>query len=132
MARTKEEHISYWIKGAEEDLDTAEFLIAGRRWLYGLFLCHLAIEKLCKAIWIKNKTENIPPKTHNLLRLLAEAGLTYSDGILDTLNKLNEYQIEGRYPGELTVLNSSTSGEIAMELLEKTKQVKEWLLNNLR
>jgi hypothetical protein len=67
-----------------------------------------------------------------LLKLLAEAGLTYSDATLDLLNKLNEYQIEGRYPGELTDLNSSTSEMIAKELLSKTQEAKEWLLGNLR
>jgi hypothetical protein len=52
--------------------------------------------------------------------------------ILDTLNKLNEYQIEGRYPGEMTDLSSSTTEAIAIELLSKTKTTSDWLLKKLQ
>jgi HEPN domain-containing protein len=132
MSKSKQEHVEYWVRSSKEDLDTAIFLFSGKRWLYGLFCCHLAVEKICKALWVKSKVENIPPKTHNLLRLLAEAGISYDDEILDTLNKLNEYQIEGRYPGEMTDLSSSTTEAIAIELLSKTKTTSDWLLKKLQ
>ncbi len=41
-------HIEYWIKGAEEDLITADLLIREKRILPGLFFCHLVIEKAIK------------------------------------------------------------------------------------
>jgi HEPN domain-containing protein len=132
MAKSKEEHIDYWIQSAEQDIETAEYLFAGNRWVFGLFCCHLAIEKLCKGVWIKNNTGNIPPKIHNLLKLPAESKFSYDDEILDTLNKLNVYQIEGRYPEESTELNSSTSETIAKELFSKTKKTKDWLLKKLQ
>jgi HEPN domain-containing protein len=132
MAKSKEEHINYWIQSAEQDLDTAAYLFAGKRWVFGLFCCHLAIEKICKGIWVKNNAGNIPPKIHNLLKLLAESKVSYDDEILDTLNKLNAYQIEGRYPEETTELNNSTSEAIAKELLSKTQIAKDWLLKKLQ
>ncbi len=106
MSKSKDEHIKYWIKSSEQDMDTAKYLISGKRWIHGLFFCHLAIEKLCKAVWVKNNEQNIPPKTHNLLKLLTESRIDYDDVTLDTLNKLNEFQLDGRYPGELTDLNN--------------------------
>ena len=132
MPKSKKDHIEYWVKSSEEDFSTALYLIAGKRRLHGLFFCHLAIEKICKAIWVKNHEENIPPKTHNLLKLLNESDISYDDQTLDALNKLNEFQIEGRYPGELDELNSSTSEAITKELLSKTEKVKDWLLKKLQ
>ena len=40
-----QKQIDYWIKGADEDIVTADLLIRERRTLHGLFFCHLVIEK---------------------------------------------------------------------------------------
>ena len=51
-----QKQIDYWIRGAEDDLVTADLLIRGMRILHGLFFCHLVIEKslksaLCEENW---------------------------------------------------------------------------------
>ena len=66
--------IKYWIEGAESDLETAAILIESRRFLHGLFFCHLAIEKSLKAHFVKVNSA-VPPKTHNLILLLNRANL---------------------------------------------------------
>jgi len=38
----------YWLDIAEYDLDTAEAMFLSGRWLYVVFMCQQAIEKLCK------------------------------------------------------------------------------------
>ncbi|SEF83440.1 hypothetical protein SAMN03080598_01578 [Algoriphagus boritolerans DSM 17298 = JCM 18970] len=38
-----EKQAEYWITGAEADLEVAEILIEKRRFLHGLFFCHLVI-----------------------------------------------------------------------------------------
>ncbi|WP_162416869.1 HEPN domain-containing protein [Cyclobacterium roseum] len=57
--------IDYWIKGAEDDLLTAELLIRERRILHGLFFCHLVVEKAIKA-HVVSTTKDFAPRTHNL------------------------------------------------------------------
>ena len=42
--------IDYWIKGAINDIDTAELLIKGKKYIEGLFFCHLCMEKALKAL----------------------------------------------------------------------------------
>jgi HEPN domain-containing protein len=56
---TKEEHILYWIEQADDSWEGAIALIKGKRYMLALFCWHLTIEKLLKAIWIKNNTEII-------------------------------------------------------------------------
>ena len=38
-----------WVKQAEYDIDTAEQMLVAGRYLYVVFFCHLAIEKMLKA-----------------------------------------------------------------------------------
>ena len=38
--------IEYWINSSEDDLETAGLLIKNKKILFGLFLCHLCIEKI--------------------------------------------------------------------------------------
>ena len=69
--------IEYWKSGAESDLESAEILINNNKLLQGLFFCHLYIEKILKALVVK-QIKDIPPKTHNLkyLMVLAKVDLT--------------------------------------------------------
>lgn len=71
-------HIEYWKRGADSDLDTAELLINGKKYLEGLFFCHLTIEKILKALIVKN-TGNIAPKSHNLNYLSDLAAIKLTD-----------------------------------------------------
>jgi len=46
--------IDYWVKGAFSDIETAELLLTGKKYVKSLFFCHLAIEKILKALVVKN------------------------------------------------------------------------------
>ena len=70
---TKKEHIDYWLKSAEKDWETIKFLLKGKRYVHELFFGHLYLEKILKALWVKNNKENYPPKIHNLLSILKQA-----------------------------------------------------------
>ena len=57
-----------WIAMAEYDLETARYMLHSGRYLYVIFLCHLALEKLLKA-HVCEATQTMPPKTHDLIYL---------------------------------------------------------------
>jgi len=57
--------IDYWSNGACSDIETAEILITADKYIEGLFFCHLSIEKILKALLVKN-TKQLAPKSHNL------------------------------------------------------------------
>ena len=46
---TTDERVKYWLDIVDNDLDTAEYLYRGGRWLYAAFMCHQVIEKTLKA-----------------------------------------------------------------------------------
>lgn len=122
-----EKQIAYWHEGAKEDLAVAKELIELSRSRHGLFFAHLALEKAIKA-HVCRHTQDLAPKTHNLLRLLGLSGLPVSQDQLDIFAEMNAFNIEARYPESLTPLPTSIE---AKEYLKRTEEVFQWLINQL-
>ena len=87
-----QKQIDYWRDQAISDMETAEILIEKKKLLHGLFFCHLVIEKILKAHYVRSK-EEIPPKTHQLNYLAKNSELAFSPGQLDFLGILMKYQL---------------------------------------
>ncbi len=121
-------HIAHWRKGAEEDFEVARELVEMGRLRHGLFWVHLAVEKMLKA-HVTRATEGVPPKVHNLVRLLELSGLTASEDQRILCQRLNAYQMDGRYPQSAS--DAALGTELAHELLDSTKGLLEWLTAEL-
>lgn len=115
----KKEQIQYWVNTATDDLQTADLLISNNRFIHGLFFCHLCIEKLCKAHIVRD-TNEVPPKSHNLLYLVSKTDLLLTDDQKDICSMLMTYQLEGRYP---EYYPSSPSKQMVNDLFLKTKEL---------
>lgn len=119
--------IDYWKNNAQTDLESAELLIKNHKILHGLFFCHLAIEKIIKAHYVKELNE-IPPKTHNLFLLTDKISLHLSEEDDIFLGILMKYQLEGRYPDYNP---SIPTKETVHTYIEKTKKLLKWLIKKL-
>ena len=60
-----EKKYEYWLDIAEYDLETAKAMLAGGRWLYVVFMCQQAIEKLVKGLYILYVNDDVP-RIHNI------------------------------------------------------------------
>lgn len=118
----KKQDISEWIKLSDYDLETARAMQSSGRYLYVLFCCQQAVEKRLKAVVI-NTTEEFPPKTHDLIRLieLAKIGLTVKQELF--LRKLTTYYIETRYPEEVKDLSKKVTKVLASVYLKDSEEV---------
>ena len=122
-----ERQIEYWKNLANSDILTAEILIEKRRFLHGLFFCHLTIEKILKAHYVKQNL-SLAPKTHNLLYLVDNTKLALNDSQMQLLGILLKYQLEGRYPENEINLPAK---EVTEDYLKQTKELLEWLMQRL-
>ncbi|MGE5499031.1 MAG: HEPN domain-containing protein [Syntrophothermus sp.] len=95
--------------------------------MQGLFFCHLTIEKLLKAHFVK-ANEELAPKTHDLVYLMKKAKLQLDEKHLLVLAALMTYQLEGRYPENFI---SSPGKEKAVQYMNQTKELLEWLMLQL-
>jgi HEPN domain-containing protein len=115
-----------WIALAEYDLETARHMLKTGRFLYVIFLCHLALEKMLKA-HVTEVTEAIPVKTHDLIYLVKKCGLELPEEKMDFIGKINTASVPTRYPEDLRGAIEEFPKPVAREYLRETEEVIRWL-----
>lgn len=94
----KKDHILYWAESSKNDMASMRNNFLSGNFDWALFIGHLALEKMLKALWVKNNESNFPPRTHNLLKIAREAKCPLDDAEELFLNRVNNFQLETRYP----------------------------------
>lgn len=127
-----EKSIKVWVEIAEEDLDTAICCFENKKLLWSVVMCQQAIEKILKALYVKNFTE-IPEKTHNLVKLAQDTGIINdsNDEITVFFNKLILYYFGSRYPEKRARLQKECNYEFVHGIMNKTKEVFQWVKEKL-
>src|ERR1043166_5954187 len=122
--------IKHWSDHAQYDIETAKAMLKANRYPYALFMCHLAIEKLLKAI-VVSRTNEHAPYTHNLVVLSDASGLSFTEEQKKLIGTLNEFNIEARYPDWQENFYSIATPEYVQSYLSQTKELFIWLDNSL-
>ncbi len=120
-----EKQIKYWIDLLDYDLETAEAMLSGRRYLYVGFMCHQTIEKAFKAYFSKLKSETAP-YSHSL-SYLAKKGEFYelfSEKQKEFIDQIEPLNIEARYPSHKEKLLRSLSESKCREIISQTKELQ--------
>jgi HEPN domain-containing protein len=124
------EKVKYWLDIANYDLQTARAMFSSKRYLYVVFMCQQATEKIIKALYVNNLKEE-PPRSHNLAFLFKKIKIRPPDGALNFFNILSAHYIQNRYPDYKNILSSSLTREKAIEYLERTEEIYKWLKSRL-
>lgn len=128
---TKQDHIDYWTDLAARDWEVAQDLFAAKRYVYCLFLAHLTIEKLSKAVWVQDNVDNTPPRTHNIIRLLDATTFVRTPDQTVLAATLNNFQLESRYPGDTAAVYAAATATYTQQLLDETDTFRQCLLSKL-
>lgn len=115
-----------WLRQADYDMDTAEYMFTGKRYFYAIFMCHLSIEKALKGLYQKRLNEQ-PPKTHNLIYLINKMGVKPPEKIGRFLVKLNQASVVTRYPEDLAKLQKEYTQSIVRGTLSEAKGIIQWI-----
>jgi HEPN domain-containing protein len=115
-----------WIALADYDLETARHMLETGRYLYVIFLCHLALEKILKA-HVTEVTQSVPLKSHDLIYLIKTCGLKIPERDLDFIGKINTASIPTRYPDDLQRSIKEYPKSIAKDYLRQTTEIILWL-----
>ncbi|WP_322805430.1 HEPN domain-containing protein [Thermanaerothrix sp.] len=115
-----------WVAMAEYDLETARYMLDSGRYLYVIFLCHLALEKMLKA-HVCEATQTLPPKTHDLIYLARLANLSLPPDSLEFIGKINAVSVLARYPVDLQQSLRDYPRPVAEAYYSQTVQVVQWL-----
>jgi HEPN domain-containing protein len=121
-----------WVATSNYDIRTAEAMHKAGRYIYVVFMCHLAIEKMLKALLANSNPEIFPPKVHNLIHLSQKAEITPPDDLKDFLQRIDNVSITTRYPEDLRRLSKEFDQLAAKRILSDTKRMIKWLKQLLK
>ena len=124
--------MNYWIESSEEDYDTMMYMKAGKKNTWCLFMGHLVIEKLLKALYAKNN-KNAPyaPKSHDLLHLAEKTELKLTDRQEDLLDTITRFNMNARYDDYKKEFYLKCTDEYTSQQLKNIEEVRVWLKNLL-
>ena len=123
----------YWTDMSGYDFDTAKAMLMTKRYLYVGFMCHQAVEKMLKAVFVSKKAPETLPYIHNLTKLaraadIFEAMATEQQDILSRLEPLN---VESRYPRAKDDVLEILTDEYCQTILAETEALIIWLKTHL-
>ena len=122
----KEKLIKYWIDSSDDDYDTMIDMFKSKRYSWSLFIGHLMIEKLLKALHVNVKSD-YPPHIHNLLRLAEKADLRLDKDKKEQLVTVTAFNINARYDDYKSSFKQRCTPEFTKEWIDKLKELRKWI-----
>ncbi len=127
----KKDYIEYWIKTSEYDLSSMQSNFNSGNYDWSLFIGHLALEKILKALWVKNNSNDFPPKTHNLKKIADEAKYHTSVDEAALMLEINDFNLEARYPDYKFDFHNKCTKEFAEGYILKIKELHRCIVNQI-
>jgi len=127
-----DEHIKYWIESAKNDVGAAEQLFKAKRYDWTLFIGHLVVEKTLKAYFVFKNNNKVPPKIHNLLRLVDLSDLVLNEEQRLFIDRVNDFNIEVRYPEYKNEFYKICNKDFAKKYFEQIKEFSKWLESQIK
>ena len=129
MSGNKLDLFQEWLSQAKYDLDTARAMFKTGRYIYCVFMCHLSIEKILKAHYVR-ENKSVPPKTHDLIYLCENIKISLPEDKIDFINELNDISVFTRYPGQLKKILKEYSKKRTERIYNSAKKIFLWLKKN--
>ena len=122
--------VSYWSNGAKYDLSVANAMLKSKKYPYALFMGHLTLEKLLKALVVKY-TKAHAPFSHSLPYLAERSGVEMPEEILIKLREFMEFHFEARYPDVTRAFYKKCTSPYTAKKLREMKEVIKWIKSRL-
>ena len=118
--------IKYWVDSSEEDFETMKAMYDSKRYSWSMFVGHLMMEKLLKALYVKvNNT--FPPFIHNLLRLAEKCDLNLNEEQRIFFATVTAFNINARYDDYKMTFQKTCTPEFSATWIEKLKNQRIWI-----
>ncbi len=95
-----------------------------------MFIGHLVIEKLSKAVYVKKK-EDYPPLIHDLRRLLEKAEINLTEKQVITFDTISRFNINARYDDYKQRFYKLCTEEFTSNWINEINTIREWIKNTL-
>lgn len=126
----KEKIISHWIESSDNDYNAMIDLYKTKHNNWALFMGHLVIEKLLKALYIKTKGE-FPPMIHDLRRIFENSGIELEPPMQIKLDSISRFNINARYDDYNQSFYQLCTDNFTLEWIDKIKECRLWIKSML-
>ncbi len=118
--------INYWLESSDEDFETMMAMFDNKRYSWSMFVGHLMIEKLLKALFVKINSE-FPPYIHNLLRLAKKCNLDLNEENTLFFVTVTAFNINVRYDDYKRSFQKICTPEFSTKWVEEIKVKRLWI-----
>ena len=112
--------LNYCKESSAQNFDTMQHLFEAKDYSWALFLGHLVIEKLLKAIYVK-KHQRHSIFSHDLLRLADKISLKLTDEQMDWLDEISTYNLNARYDNYKQDFQKMCTEEFTLDRINRIK-----------
>ena len=129
---TNIELMEHWIETSDEDYEAMASLYKDKKYNWCLFIGHLVVEKLVKALYAKHNSENpYAPQIHDLLKIIRKCDVNIDDTKLDKLSVINTFNIGARYDDYKKEFYNKCTKEYTDEQIKNIEELRTWLKTQL-
>ncbi len=118
--------VKHWLDTSEEDFRTMIYLYNSKSFGWSLFLGHISIEKLLKAVYV-NRLKKHAPFIHNLYRLAELSNIEMTEEQSDWLDKVTTFNLNARYDDYKREFYLLCNEDFTREWIEKIKIIRLWI-----
>ena len=118
--------VKHWMDTSEDDFRTMQALYSSGSYGWALFLGHISIEKLLKAVYV-NKHGKHAPFIHNLYRLAELCKIEMTNEQSDWFDKISSFNINARYDDYKREFYSLCTPDFTKEWIEKIEIIRSWI-----
>ena len=116
----------YWIESSDKDYSTMKNLYMSKDYNWALFVGHMVLEKLLKALYVK-LTKKHPPYIHDLLRIAQKMDLKVIPEQEEWLDTITTFNINARYDNYKQNFNKLCTKEFTDNWITKIESLREWI-----
>ncbi|MDO9580935.1 MAG: HEPN domain-containing protein [Bacteroidales bacterium] len=122
--------IQHWRESSEQNYATMQNLIKTKEFSWALFLGHLVIEKLLKALYVK-RLQKHPVFSHDLLRLAKKIDVELPAGYDEWLDEITTFNLNARYDNYKQSFHKLCTIDFSNKWIDKIETLRQWLIKQL-
>lgn len=122
--------IKYWTDSSDNDYQVMKDLYKTKHYHWSLFIGHLVIEKLSKAVYLK-KQKKYPPLIHDVRRILEKAEVTLTEEQIITCDTISRFNINARYDDYKQQFYQLCTKEFTAKWIDEINNTIKWIKNTL-
>jgi HEPN domain-containing protein len=120
--------MNFWIESSDDDYKTMKTLYNAKDYAWSLFVGHLVIEKLIKALYAKTNAEKpYAPKLHNLITLIEYCNVELDQDRASKIGTINTFNISSRYDTYKREFKEKATEEYTTDQINKIEEMIIWL-----